>query len=99
MRISRYTQGVRAARPGSTPLAPAFRRSGGQSALESALVQVSLLFVRHGAAENEVAMGEPAEAADDVAVVPGVRDGGLAKGVAQHDGAILIGQTLRPHAA
>jgi hypothetical protein len=35
------------------------------------------------------------EAADDVAVVPGVRNAGLAKGLAERDRAILIGQALR----
>jgi len=46
------------------------------SALESTAVQASLLVLGHRSAEDRVAMRDPAEAADDVAVVPGMRNGG-----------------------
>lgn len=57
------------------------KKSDPPSGFESTVVQIPLLFLRHGSVEDRVAMRKSAKPTDDVVVVPGVRHGRFAKRV------------------
>jgi hypothetical protein len=60
----------------------------------ASLVEVLLLFGAHGSTEDRVAVGEAAEAQNDVAVMLGVTEIVVADGSGELDGAVLVRDAL-----